>query len=56
MTAIRKFIKVKNHTINIKVQKEFENQEVEVIILQKDKIENDIEWDYWSDEEDYSKW
>ena len=71
MTALREFIKVKNHEINIKLPDDFDYEEVEVIIMPKK--ENDYE--FWSDEEidfigkigfvsssfeddneDYSKW
>jgi len=70
MTAIRNFTKVKDCMINIKLPEEFEDQEVEVIIMPKEE-----EYKFWSDEEidnigkigfisssfddddeDYSKW
>ena len=46
MTAIRNFTKVKDCMINIKLPKEFEDQEVEVIIMPKEE-----EYEFWSDEE-----
>lgn len=69
MIAIRELVKVKNHRINLVLPKDFDYDEVEVIVLPK------AEFDYWSDEEiaqigkigqmsqsfeedgeDYSKW
>ncbi len=43
MTAFREFKKVKNNILNL--PKEFENKEVEVIILPRDGYE------FWSEEE-----
>jgi hypothetical protein len=40
MTALREFIKVKNHEINIKLPDDFDYEEVEVILFQKK--ENDF--------------
>ena len=37
MTAIRNFTKVKDCMINIKLPEEFENQEVEVIVMSKEE-------------------
>ena len=69
MIAIRKFVKIQNHRINLVLPQNFKYDEVEVIVLPK------AEFDYWSDEEvaqigkigqvsksfevdgeDYSKW
>ena len=69
MNAIREFIKVKNHKVEINLPKNFNYDEVEVIIMPKD------EYEYWNEEEsknvgkmgfisssfeedneDYSKW
>jgi hypothetical protein len=69
MIAIREFVKIKNHRINLLLPKYFNYDEVEVIVLPK------TEFDYWNDEEiaqigkigqmsqsfeedgeDYSKW
>jgi hypothetical protein len=69
MIAIRKFVKIQNHRINILLPPNFYYDEVEVIVLPK------TEFDYWNDEEiaqigkigqlsksfeeegeDYSKW
>jgi len=46
MTAIRNFTKVKDCMINIKLPEEFEDQEVEVIIMPKEE-----EYEFWGDEE-----
>ena len=35
MTALREFIKVKNHKINIQLLDDFDYEEVEVIVLPK---------------------
>jgi hypothetical protein len=70
MIAVKKIAKVKNNEINIKLPKEFENMEVEIIILPKEE-----DYEFWKeeeinqigkigfisssfedDEEDYSKW
>jgi len=37
VTAIRNFTKVKDCMINIKLPEEFENQEVEVIVMSKEE-------------------
>lgn len=69
MIAIREFVKIKNNRINLLLPKDFNYDEVEVIVLPK------TEFDYWNDEEvaqigkigqmsksfeedgeDYSKW
>jgi len=47
MTALRKFIKVKNHEVNIKLPNDFDYEEVEVIVLPK----KEDEYEFWSDEE-----
>ena len=71
MTALREFIKVKNHEINIKLPDDFDYEEVEVVIMPK----KEDDYEFWSDEEidsigkigfvsssfeddneDYSKW
>ena len=71
MTALREFIKVKNHEINIQLPNDFNYEEVEVIIMPK----KEDDYEFWSDEEidsigkigfvsssfeddneDYSKW
>jgi hypothetical protein len=71
MTAIREFIKVKNHQVTIDLPDDFDYEEVEVIIMPHNKKETN----YWnneelcnigkiglhsnsfeSDDEDYSKW
>jgi sporulation-control protein spo0M len=70
MIAVKKIARVKNNEINIKLPKEFENMEVEIIILPKE--ENYELWkekeinqvgktgfissSFEGDEEDYSKW
>lgn len=71
MTAIREFTKVKNHQIIIDMPKNFDYEEVEVIIMPRH--EQDIaSWDhkellsigkiglhsnsFESDNEDYTKW
>jgi len=72
MTAIRDFVKVKEHKIQYTLPKDFNYSEVEIIILPK---ESSKEWSFWSDDEienfgktsfglskndyddeDYSKW
>jgi len=45
MIAIREFVKIKNHRINLLLPKYFNYDEVEVIVLPK------TEFDYWNDEE-----
>ncbi len=69
MIAIREFVKIKNHRIDLLLPQNFHYEEVEVIVLPK------AEFDYWNDEEieqtgkighvsksfeedgeDYSKW
>ena len=71
MTALREFIKVKNHEVNIQLPNDFDYEEVEVIIMPK----KEDDYEFWSDEEidsigkigfvsssfeddneDYSKW
>ena len=71
MTALREFIKVKNHEVNIQLPNDFDYEEVEVIIIPK----KEDDYEFWSDEEidsigkigfvsssfeddneDYSKW
>ena len=47
MTALREFIKVKNHEINIKLPNDFDCEEVEVIVLPK----KEDEYEFWSDKE-----
>ena len=38
MTALREFIKVKNHEVNIQLPNDFDYEEVEVIIMPKKKM------------------
>ena len=71
MTMLREFIKVENHRINIDLPRDFDGEEVEVIVLPK----KEDEYEFWSDketnsirktrfvsssfeddDEDYSKW
>ena len=71
MTALREFIKVKNHQVILDLPVDFDYENVEVVVMPI----KDEEWDYWSDEEldnigkigfmsdsfedddeDYSKW
>jgi len=47
MTAIREFLKVKNHKIEINLPKDFNYDEVEVVIIPK----TEDNFEYWSDEE-----
>jgi len=49
MTAIREFIKVKEHEIHYKLPSDFDYDEVEIIILPKQKT--DTQWQYWNDTE-----
>ena len=71
MTALREFIKVKNHRIVLDLPKDFNYENVEVVIMPV----KEEEWEYWNkkeideigkiglisssfedDNEDYSKW
>ncbi len=72
MTAIREFVKVENHELNIKLPDEFDYEEVEVIIMPRAIHEDFIPWSekelssigkigmhsslFEEDDEDYSKW
>ena len=47
MTMLREFIKVENHRINIELPRDFDGEEVEVIVLPK----KEDEYEFWSDEE-----
>jgi len=49
MTALREFIKVKNHKLEIELPKGFNYENVEVLIMPA-KEEN-FEWDYWTEDE-----
>ena len=71
MTAIREFIKVRNHQVTIDLPADFDYEEVEVIVMPHNKQENDC-WSneeldtigkiglhsrsFESDDEDYTKW
>ncbi len=46
MIAVKKIARVKNNEINIKLPKEFENMEVEIIILPKEK-----NYEFWKEKE-----
>jgi|LakMenEpi03Aug12_release.lakeMendotaPanAssembly.Ray.scaffolds.fasta_scaffold716586_1 hypothetical protein len=50
MTAIREFIKVKNHQVTINLPNDFNYEEVEVIVMPHNKQETN----YWSNEELYN--
>jgi len=43
MTAIKRYAKIKNNQLNIQIPKDFDYEEVEVIILPKIENELDIE-------------
>ena len=47
MTALREFIKVKNHEVNIQLPNDFDYEEVEVIIIPK----KEDDYEFWSDKE-----
>ena len=47
MTALREFVKVKNHEVNIQLPNDFNYEEVEVIIIPK----KEDDYEFWSDEE-----
>ena len=48
MTALREFIKVKNHEVNIQLPNDFDYEEVEVIIMPK----KEDDYEFWSDEDE----
>ena len=47
MTALREFVKVKNHEVNIQLPNDFDHEEVEVIVIPK----KEDDYEFWSDEE-----
>lgn len=47
MVAIREFMKVKDHKLEITLPKDFHYEDVEVVILPT----QERDWDYWSDDE-----
>jgi hypothetical protein len=48
MTALREFMKVKNHTLNIKLPDDFNYENVEVVIMPVEKNQNNA-WTYWNE-------
>ena len=50
MTALREFMKVNNHTLNIKLPDDFNYENVEVVIMPVEKNQNS-DWTYWSESE-----
>ena len=67
MTAIREFIKIKNHELYMKLPEGFDYDEVEVVVMPKNcETDSSIEGDiskigyhsdsFEADDEDYSKW
>lgn len=68
MTAIREFIKVKNHKVIVNLPNNFDSDEVEVIIMPKAEDKNTFNTlkgigkigftsqSFESDNEDYSTW
>jgi hypothetical protein len=49
MTAIREFLKVKDHKLQIDLPEDFDYENVEVVIMPIK--EESYDWDYWKDEE-----
>jgi len=47
MVAIREFMKVRNHKLEIILPNDFNYEDVEVVIMPRENKG----WDYWSDEE-----
>jgi len=42
MTAIREFLKVKNHELHMKLPEDFDYEEVEVIVMPKNNFPDDL--------------
>lgn len=50
MIALREYMKVKNHRLDVKLPDDFDYEDVEVVIIPVGQKEN-VAWDYWNEEE-----